>query len=275
MDTIVIVDNNSGSEELSILKEGIVRAGLSELTKIKEAHENKGFSAGNNIGIQTVDAEYYLLTNSDTIIQKGTISELLSAADKYPGAGLFGPRLVSENGEVQISCFKKMSPLYELISAAGVGPVSRFLKKYSVVFEEHCGEDTPAWISFACVLIRKNVVETSGLMDEEYFMYYEDVDYCRRAKDAGFDIIYVPEAEVVHLVGQSSKLKKLETEKKRLPEYFYRARSRYYIKYYGYNGFIRANIFWYLGRFLSLFRRLINGKKRLVPSGQHLDIWKK
>lgn len=272
-DCVIIVDNNSGKEDLNIIEQEIGMSGLSGFFKLIKLTENGGFSAGNNAGISSVSAQYYLLTNSDTIFQPSAIPELLSGADKNRDAAIIGPGLEWPNGERQVSCFRYISPVAELINTASIKYITTFFRKYNVPLTPDENPVRPDWISFASVLIRKEVFDKVGMMDESYFMYYEDVDYCRRARMLGFDILCWPEARVVHFHGQSSKVEEYKREKKRLPEYFYKSRSRYYRTYYGSVGLILANILWYTGRAISAFREFITGTERGVPQYQYKDIW--
>lgn len=274
IDHIVVVDNNSGEEDVQRINHGIKQEGLAELVTLRISPVNKGFSSGNNIGIKAMDAKYYLLANADTLFRPGAIPQLLEAAEEFPEAGIISPRLEWPDGEPQVSCFRYYSPFSEIINAAGTGLVTGILKKFDVPLQTVEYQTKPDWTSFACVLIRQEVFDTVGLLDEGYFMYYEDVDYCRRAKQAGFEIINWPFAHVIHLRGQSSGIKKLHRDKKRLPAYHYQSRSRYYTKFYGTSGLLISNLCWLAGRTVSLFRELL-GKSRTVPEYQYLDIWKK
>ena len=95
-------------------------------------------------------------------------------------------------------------------------------------------EPTPCdWASFAAICIRAEAIEAVGLMDEGYFMYFEDVEYCRRAKQSGWSLLHWPEAHIVHLRGGSGPVKKLSAERKRRPRYYYEGRNRYFRQAYG------------------------------------------
>lgn len=273
-DHIVIVDNNSGDNNVAIIKEGIEQRGLSGLVTIKISPENNGFSSGNNIGIKSVIAEYYLLANTDTLFLPGAIQNLWAATKEFPEAGIISPRLEWPDGRPQTSCFRFHSPFSEIINSAGTGIITSLLKKYDVPLDPDESVTKPDWTSFACVLIRNDVFEQVGYLDENYFMYYEDVDYCRRARQAGFEIVNYPPAHVLHFHGQSSGVKKLQKDRKRLPSYHYQSRARYYTKFYGRFGLLISNVCWAAGRSISLSRELF-GKSRTVPEYQHLDIWKK
>lgn len=274
VDHIVIVDNNSGGDDVAIITTGVEKRGLSRLVTIISSPANNGFSAGNNAGIKAVEAKYYLLTNSDTLFHTGSIAELLRAAENYPEAGLLSPRLEWKDGQPQTSCFRYHSPLSEFINSACTGIVTRLLCKFNVPLEIVEETSMPEWTSFACVLIRREVFQKIGYLDDGYFMYYEDVDFCRRAQKAGFKVVNYPYSHVVHLRGQSSGIKKMQHELKRLPTYFYHSRARYFTKFYGKVGFWATNLCWLAGRPFSLFREILFAKKRSLPENKHFDIWK-
>jgi len=273
-DCIVVVDNDSGKNDSTVIKEFIENIIDKKNVDLIVAPRNGGFSYGNNIGIRAVEAEFYMLLNADTIVRDGCVAKLLSAMNGQKNCGMVSPRLEWPDGEPQISCFRFHSPAYEIIKTAGTSFITRLLKQYDVPIAISSLCTTPSWTSFACVVIKKEVLDKIGLLDEGYFMYYEDVDFCRRADVEGYEIINVPEAHVVHLRGQSSGLKKKQRESSRLPAYYYASRSRYYIKFYGYYGYLAANLLWYAGWCVSLFCRLL-GRKRSIPNCQYRDIWQK
>ena len=274
-DHIVVVDNNSGGDDLTILAASIQQKGLTNLVTLIPSSTNGGFSAGNNIGIKALQAEYYLLANADTLFRPTAINQLLQAIKEYPHVGIFSPRLEWPDEQPQISCFRFHSPFSELINSANTWPITRMLKHFDVPQKIREEVTWPEWTSFACVLIKKNVFERIGYLDEGYFMYYEDVDFCRRAKNAGFKIVNWPSARVVHLRGQSSGLKKKQLEQKRLPEYYYKSRSRYFTQFYTVAGWWMSNLCWLVGRAISRPKELLLRRKRSVPEYQIVDIWKR
>ncbi|MEN8140594.1 MAG: glycosyltransferase family 2 protein [Thermodesulfobacteriota bacterium] len=272
-DHIVVVDNCSGGNDVSRLEQGIVEDGLGQLVTLVTAPSNGGFSSGNNIGIAAVSANYYLLANGDTLFRSGAIAQLLRGAEEYPEAGMISPRLEWPDGRAQISCFRFHSPISELITIASIAPLTNMLQQFDVPLPVTEEVSWPNWISFACVLVRRQVVERVGPMDEGYFMYYEDADYCRQARQAGFLVMNWPLAHVVHLRGQSSGLKKMQHQRKRLPSYHYQSRARYFRKFYGPLGLVASNLCWLVGRFVSGLRELLTGKERTVAESALRDIW--
>ena len=234
---------------------------------------NGGFSAGNNLGIQAIDAENYLLLNSDTIVRPGAIQTLGLALDQYPEAGLFSPRLEWPDATPQISCFRDHSPLSEIIDAARTSVVTKLLQSFDVPIPVTDHSFEPQWTSFACVLIRRSVIEQIGLMDDGYFMYYDDIDFCRRARQAGWKIRHIPQAHVVHLRGGSGSVKSDLASRKRPRPYLYASRSRYFAKFYGAFGLALANLSWLLGWSIAALREILGHKTPHTCDRQGQDIW--
>ena len=117
------------------------------------------------------------------------------------------------------------------------------------------------------------MIDQIGLMDEGFFMYFEDVEYCHRARKAGWEIVHNPNAKVVHLRGGSSPVKESTLERRRLPPYYYASRSRYFYVVYGWVGLTFANLLWHFGRFVSKCRELFGRRERGVSEKEWLDIW--
>jgi len=128
------------------------------------------------------------------------------------------------------------------------------------------------WVGFASVLIRREVFDRVGLLDEGYFMYFEDADFCRRVRQAGWKVLYWPHAKVVHLLGGTSRVTEPSGLQRRAPRYYYEARARYFAKFYGRQGLWLANALWCLGRTLSLGRELL-GRQAAHRDHEAMDIW--
>ncbi|MBZ0172320.1 MAG: glycosyltransferase, partial [Phycisphaerales bacterium] len=132
---------------------------------------------------------------------------------------------------------------------------------------------TPAWASFACALIRHDILREIGVLDPGFFLYFDDPDYCRRVRRAGHTVLNVPEARVVHLRGKSNPAKELMRQKKRRPWYHYASRTRYYAKHSGRLGLLAANLCWTTGHAIALLRRLLGGKEAPACEREARDIW--
>jgi N-acetylglucosaminyl-diphospho-decaprenol L-rhamnosyltransferase len=214
-----------------------------------------------------------VLLNSDTLVRPGAISELLEGASQYPQAGLIAPRLEWSDRTPQISCFRDHGPIAELIHGSQTGPLACLLRVWQVPVAVSDRPMRCDWVSFACVLIRHEVLERVGLLDEGYFMYFEDADYCRRARRAGFEVLYWPQSRVVHLRGGTSPVKRLSRQRRRRPAYYYLSRSRYLAKFYGRPGLWGANLLWLTGRTIALARELLGNKQPHTCDGEERDLW--
>jgi len=270
---VIVVDNCSSDGSPGQIQKWIEEHDSLRLIDILESPSNTGFAGGNNLGIQAIDADFYLLLNSDTIVRPGTISKMMATAEAHPEAGIIGPRLEWLDGTPQESCFRYLTPLSELIGAAQTGPVTAILKKYVVPIALGGTAVEPEWMSFACALLRRDMIDEIGLLDEGFFMYFEDVEYCHRARDAGWRLVHNPDARVVHLRGGSSPVKRQILERRRLPQYYYASRTRYFYLVYGWWGLTLANLLWQVGRIVSKSRELVERRQRGVPERSWIDIW--
>jgi len=269
----VIIDNASNDGSLNIIQNWLTKNDSQSMVKLVSSPDNLGFSGGNNLGINQVDSKYYLLLNSDTLIRKGSIKQLLKTVSENEDAGLITPRLEWPDTTPQESCFNYLTPISEFISSAKTGFLSRLLAKYNIAVPVTDKISFPNWSSFACVLVRKEVFDDIGLMDDGYFMYFEDAEFCHRAMKSGWKILNDPCSRIVHLRGGSSPVKESTRRNKRLPRYYYESRTRYFYQLYGWSGLTMANIFWSIGRLISKIRQLSGRSDKAISDKQWLDIW--
>ena len=271
---IVVIDNFSQDDSLIVIQQWLDRRKERDIIQLIASLENSGFSGGNNAGITAVDADYYLLLNSDTLVRKGAISLLLEAAQDDHSIGLVSPRLEWPDGRPQESCFRFHSPISELISSASTGLITRLFQSFNVPYIVSEKPELYDWTSFACVLVKSSVFKDIGLMDDGYFMYYEDVAFAYHARQAGWKVLNVPDAHVVHLRGGSSPVKSQSKLRKRLPRYYYESRTRFFYQVYGRFGLLMANVYWSLGYVISSLRTLFSSSfKPTISAYQARDIW--
>jgi N-acetylglucosaminyl-diphospho-decaprenol L-rhamnosyltransferase len=274
-----ICDNGNEDDTAEFLNQAIKENNWQDWAYVKTVMPNRGFSGGNNVILNDAlnsDAEYdfFLLLNADTIVRPGAIGILLNVLQKNPDVGIVGPRIEGIEGDPQVSCFNYISPISEIIKAAQSGPITRLFDKWNVPIQPEKVTETPDWISFCCVLIRKQVIDQVGVLDEGYFLYFDDVDYCRSTRNSGWQVIYEPGAVVVHYEGQSNPVVENTRKMQRRPDYWYHSRSWYFAKFYGKTGLLTANLLWYLGRSISFARELVGNKKPHVCKAEWRDIWK-
>jgi N-acetylglucosaminyl-diphospho-decaprenol L-rhamnosyltransferase len=192
---IVVVDNQStdGSAESSRA------AGI----RVVEMGRNAGFSAANNAGIRASQGDLVLLLNSDTIVPAAAIDRLVERLAATQ-ATVAGPRIVGANGQPEISFGRMISPFNELRQ-------KRLMRQYAAhvpaavahVERETRREQFVDWVTGACLLVRRDDAEAVGLLDERFFLYTEDVDFCASIRARGGRVLFTPEAEIVHLRGRS------------------------------------------------------------------------
>jgi N-acetylglucosaminyl-diphospho-decaprenol L-rhamnosyltransferase len=165
---------------------------------------NVGFAAANNVGIRATAGRRVLLLNSDTVVPAGALDRLVSRLDAHPHAAIAGPRLIGGDGVPELSFGAMISPLVELrqktlvaLLARGAAPARWWVQRATR------RERYVDWVSGACLLVHRRDAEAAGLIDERYFLYTEDVDFCAAVRARGRLILFTPAAEVVHLRGRS------------------------------------------------------------------------
>jgi hypothetical protein len=275
---VVIVDNVSGDGSSDRILAAIAEQGWESWVSLIEADRNGGYAYGNNVAIRSVLAaahppDYVLLLNPDTVIRPQAIVTLVNYLETHPKVGIAGSRLEDLDGTPQRSAFRFPSIWSELERGLRLGLVSRYLEKWVVappVPETIC---QTGWVAGASMLIRREVFDSVGLMDEDYFLYFEEVDFCLQAQRKEWDCWYVPESRVVHFVGQSSGVTTPTTQPKRLPTYWFESRQRYFVKNYGKTYGLIADSFWLLGFLLWSLRRWLQQKPNIDPPFQLQDFW--
>jgi GT2 family glycosyltransferase len=198
---LLVVDNGSIDYSADMVETRFPEA------RLIRTHRNLGFAAGNNVGFHASEARYFLLLNSDTVVPRGMLTRLVQYADATPRAAFVGPKVVNPDGSLQYSCRRFPNLLAALLRNT---PLARFAKDSAAVRDylmtdwRHDEPRDVDWLSGCCLLVRREAAEQIGLLDETFFMYCEDMDWCYRAKDAGWTSVYYPGAHVVHEIGKSS-----------------------------------------------------------------------
>jgi GT2 family glycosyltransferase len=195
---IVVVDNASADGTAADIRQhwpGI---------RVIDAGANLGFARANNLGIHQTCGALILLLNPDTIVPAGAIGRLVAALDGRSDAAIAGPRLVNGDGRAELSFGAMLSPFAELRQKALVRGSERRLGAIATYVERITRQSRDVdWVSGACMLVRRADAEAAGLMDERFFMYLEDVDFCAAVRARGRRVLFAPTAEIVHLRGQS------------------------------------------------------------------------
>ena len=267
--SVVVVDNDSQDGSFEKISAAIVSEDWSDWVKIKASIYNGGFSYGNNIAIReflAVEAspEYFYLLNPDTVVRKGAINELVQFMHVRPKVGIAGSRIETEEGQPLHSAFKFHTCWSELERGFKWGVLTKLLNRW-VSSQEIPNEPVRTdWVSGASMMIRREVIDQLGLLDEAYFMYYEETDFCMQANRTGWESWYVPASRVVHFVGQSSGITN-DKMSKRMPTYWFESRQRYFLKNCGFIHLVLADLFWLIGFISWKLRNQFQMKKDTNP----------
>ena len=255
----VVVDNASGDGSLEKLALAIDRERWHGWVSLIPLDRNGGFAFGNNAGIRHAlrsphHVDYVMLLNPDTIVRTGAIGALVSFVKSHKEVGIAGSRLENGKGEAERSAHHAPTPLGELESSARFGVLSRLFHRYAVSPPLRETAHECDWVSGASLMVRREVFEQIGLLDEGYFLYFEEVDFCSRAQRAGWQVWFVPESRVVHFEGAATRIGSIGS--RRAP-YWYNSRRRYFVKHFGVLGLILADALWALGRMSLGLRRIV------------------
>jgi len=267
---VVVTDNASGDGSAERLAQVIANENMSSWAELVALPKNGGYAYGNNAAVRPALAsqnppEYVLLLNPDTVLRPGAIQALVAFMRQHPDCGIAGSRLEDPDGTPQTSAFNFPNPWAELDRGLQLGFVARLLEHRLVrrpIPDHACSVD---WVAGASMLVRREVFEQIGLIDEAYFLYFEEVDFLLRAKRAGFETYYVPDSRVVHHVGASTGVSNHRLAAKRVPDYWFDSRRRYFLKNHGAFGAAAADVAWLLGFSLHSLRQRVLPKHANDP----------
>jgi N-acetylglucosaminyl-diphospho-decaprenol L-rhamnosyltransferase len=235
---VALCENGSGDEEVARLQQAIDELGLADRVTLTAIYPNRGFTGGNNAVIRPAltapsPPDAVLLLNNDTIMQPGGIQSLVDFMTAHPEVGICGSRLEYPDGASQRAARRVLTAGSEFESNARFGPISRLMHRWVIAPPDESEAHICDWVPGAALMIRREVLETVGLLDEDLFTYFDDVDYCLRARRAGWPTWYVPQSRIVHLVGKTTGVTDTATRPRRLPSYYFRARRHYFLKNFG------------------------------------------
>lgn len=214
---VAVVDNASSDASVSVVESKF--AGV----RLIRNRANVGFTRASNQGILASAGRYVLLLNSDSVVARGALAALVGFMDKHPDAGACGPRLVRPDGTIQPYGFGG-DPSLSYLLARGLRRLLFGRPLHDWAIDEVHSVD---WVSGACIILRREALNKVGLLDEGFFMYFEDNDLCLRLRERGWRVYYNPDVSVIHLGGQSL------AQNPEAPEAYYRSLDHFYSKHYG------------------------------------------
>ncbi|MEM8783980.1 MAG: glycosyltransferase family 2 protein [Planctomycetota bacterium] len=297
-----LCDNGSKPGEAKRLADFIADRGYADWCALTAIAPNLGFCGGNNAVIRPALAsenppDYVLLLNNDTLPYPGAFRELVAFMDDPRNArvGCAGSRLedlppshptptdwlqsrgaqaAAASANPQVSAFRFFSLRSEFQSASHLGPIYRLLRNQAVGMPIPPGNAKADWVAGASLIIRRDVLEQIGPLDDAYYTYFDDIDYCHSAKKAGYETWYVPASRVVHLVGQTTGVTHAQTDaaakakKKAKPRaaYWFQARHRYWLKHHGKPIAALADLALIAGTALCRLTQPLTGKDHGLPA---------
>lgn len=198
---VLVIDNCSPDDSQELL--------ATEVPGIRffPQDSNLGYSKAVNLGIRKARGEYLLILNPDIIVLNGAIDALLVFAREHPKAAVVAGQLLNPNGSVQESCFRFYTPFTILARRTSLGLLPLARRHLHTVLSREIDKSRPFpidWVLGACMLVRRDVIEKVGVMDERFFLYFEDMDWCRRFWEAAFEVWYVPQAQFAHYYKRES-----------------------------------------------------------------------
>ncbi|MGV6818844.1 MAG: glycosyltransferase family 2 protein [Thiotrichales bacterium] len=280
---MVVVDNDSQDGSLEKIALAIEENGWSDMIEVVDAGKNGGFSYGNNFAIRPAMAsdeppDFVWLLNPDAHLKEGAGSALIDFFDQHPRAGFATSACVDPSGELQTMAFRKFTPMSEFVGTMKLGVLEKLFPKSVIALQPKPEPFQADWLSGSSLMIRKAVFDELGLMDEDYFLYFEESDFCLQAQRKGWELWYVPDSKIFHVIGASTGVTegsaKKDAKSKRRPAYWFYSRRRYYIKNFGKINAIAADVMHLLGFSLWTARRIAQRKPNLDPPNYLSDFFK-
>jgi N-acetylglucosaminyl-diphospho-decaprenol L-rhamnosyltransferase len=273
---VVVTDNASGDGSAETIARAIELGGWEAWARCQPLPKNGGYAYGNNAPIRAALARpnpprFVLLLNPDTELLPGAITALLDYMADHPECAIAGSRLEDEAGRVHCSAFNFPTAWSELDRGLELGIVTRLLGEHVVarpVPDTACEVD---WVAGASMMVRREVFEQIGLIDEAYFLYFEEVDFLLRAKRAGLRTYYVPTSRVIHHMGASTGVTDEKSAPRRIPSYWFDSRRRYFVKNHGVLHAVLADSAFLIGRGLRDLRRVVLPRKSR-PDPPHMVV---
>ena len=200
---VYVVDNASKDESVSMVSEKY------PWVKLIENEHNLGFARANNQALNEITGRYVLLLNPDTVLRRDTLKTMVDFLDKHPEAGIAGCKVINPDGSLQLACRRGFPTpgvaFFKMVGLSNLFPKSKTFGAYNLTYLDPDSVTEVDAVSGSFMMLRKEVLDRVGFLDEDFFMYGEDLDICYRVKQAGWKVFYVPYTEIIHFKGESTK----------------------------------------------------------------------
>lgn len=198
---VLVIDSASSDDTAAMVRQEFAHS------RLYASDTNLGYTGGNNLGIQESRGRYLLLLNPDTEVLGDALSTMVAYMERHPSVGVIGPQLLWPDGQVQSSRRRFPSLATALIESTFLQkwfPAHPLLRQYYVLDRPDDAVSQVDWVNGACILVRRCVVDQVGPLDDAFFMYSEELDWQKRIKAGGWEVVYLPTARVIHHEGKSS-----------------------------------------------------------------------
>jgi N-acetylglucosaminyl-diphospho-decaprenol L-rhamnosyltransferase len=268
--TVVVVDNASGDDSVPVLEAALAGEGWTGWAQLVAAPVNGGFAYGNNVAMQRALAgakppDLFWLLNPDTVAQPGSLRTLTEFMVAHPQVGICGGGIDEADGTPWSYAFRFPGILAEIDRGFAFGPVSKLLSRWSTMRRIEHQPERVDWVSGASMMLRAAAVRRLGPMDEGYFLYFEETDYCLRAARAGIECWYEPRSRIMHIAGQSTAVTAKTDRPARVPRYWFESRRRYFAKNHGRGYAILTDLAWMTAYVLGRARSWLQRKPTCWP----------
>ncbi|WP_397449714.1 glycosyltransferase family 2 protein [Pseudomonas sp. NA-150] len=251
----LVVDNASADDSVARL------ATVCPEALLLANKNNVGFGRANNQLVEHLQGKYALLLNTDAFVAADTLSKTLDYMEAHPDCGVLGVRLVGREGDLQPSCRYFPTPLNVFVARTGLGRFFPGLKMIDEMTWDHDSVRECDWLPGCYYLIRREVIDQVGLFDPRYFLYYEEVDQCKRVKQAGWKVVYYPHTTVVHIGGESSKsVAELDKASRQISTLQIESELLYFRKHHGVLGLALHMLLVSLGDLVLALKSLLKGR---------------
>ncbi len=194
----IITDNNSNDGSQEFLSQIKIK---NQDLKIILNNKNLGYAQANNQAIKMAEGEYILILNPDVVVMPKAVERLVKYLKKNKKVGMVGPQLLNPNKTIQYSCYRFPKLITPAVRRTPLGRLPGFkkeLERYLMLGFDHQQIREVDWLIGACLMIKKEVLEKVGYFDERYFLYFEDVDLAKKVWQAGYQVVYLPKAQMIH-----------------------------------------------------------------------------
>jgi N-acetylglucosaminyl-diphospho-decaprenol L-rhamnosyltransferase len=220
---VIIVDNFSTDDSVKIIKDNFPSF------KLIYSQNNLGFCKANNLAFKYSQGEHLLFLNTDTILIENTPSILSEYLNQHCDVATVSSRITFQDGSYQLSCGSLLNIAFELFDKIRYSLDNKWHSFFSKLYDRQYSKvQEVGWVTGACLMIRRDVFEQIGGFDENFFMYFEDKDLCKRVKELGYKVVYYPKTTIIHLLGGSS-----HGIKKSVNKYYRDSQLYYYQKHLG------------------------------------------